>query len=184
MMEIVSCSNVTVVTRLIKKQIGAIFQGKLEMGPRALGNRSIIADPRMKDGKDRVNIVKNREWYRPFACSILEEHAREWFEMGRLDSSPWMSYAIPVKKNKWEKIPAVVHVDGTCRLQTVNREQNPFYYDLIQQFYKQTNIPLILNTSFNLAGEPIVFNPGRALDVFTDSDLDFVYFPEVEKILI
>ena len=184
MMEIVSCSNVTVVTRLIKKQIGAIFQGKLEMGPRALGNRSIIADPRMKDGKDRVNIVKNREWYRPFACSILEEHAREWFEMGRLDSSPWMSYAIPVKKNKWEKIPAVVHVDGTCRLQTVNREQNPFYYDLIQQFYKQTNIPLILNTSFNLAGEPIVFNPGRALDVFTNSDLDFVYFPEVEKILI
>ena len=184
MMEIVSCSNVTVVTRLIKKQIGAIFQGKLEMGPRALGNRSIIADPRMKDGKDRVNIVKNREWYRPFACSILEEHAREWFEMGRLDSSPWMSYAIPVKKNKWEKIPAVVHVDGTCRLQTVNREQNPFYYDLINQFYKQTNIPLILNTSFNLAGEPIVFNPGRALDVFTNSDLDFVYFPEVEKILI
>ena len=184
MMEIVSCSNVTVVTRLIKKQIGAIFQGKLEMGPRALGNRSIIADPRMKDGKDRVNIVKNREWYRPFACSILEEHAREWFEMGRLDSSPWMSYAIPVKKNKWKKIPAVVHVDGTCRLQTVNREQNPFYYDLINQFYKQTNIPLILNTSFNLAGEPIVFNPGRALDVFTNSDLDFVYFPEVEKILI
>ena len=184
MMEIVSCSNVTVVTRLIKKQIGAIFQGKLEMGPRALGNRSIIADPRMKDGKDRVNIVKNREWYRPFACSILEEHAREWFEMGRLDSSPWMSYAIPVKKNKWEKIPAVVHVDGTCRLQTVNREQNPFYYDLIQQFYKQTNIPLILNTSFNLAGEPIVFNPGRALDVFTNSVLDFVYFPEMEKILI
>jgi len=183
-MEIVSCSNVTVVTRLIKKQIGAIFQGKLEMGPRALGNRSIIADPRMKDGKDRVNIVKNREWYRPFACSILEEHAREWFEMGRLDSSPWMSYAIPVKKNKWEKIPAVVHVDGTCRLQTVNREQNPFYYDLIQQFYKQTNIPLILNTSFNLAGEPIVFNPGRALDVFTNSVLDFVYFPEMEKILI
>ena len=184
MMEIVSCSNVTVVTRLIKKQIGAIFQGKLEMGPRALGNRSIIADPRMKDGKDRVNIVKNREWYRPFACSILEEHAREWFEMGRLDSSPWMSYAIPVKKNKWKKIPAVVHVDGTCRLQTVNREQNPFYYDLINQFYKQTNIPLILNTSFNLAGEPIVFNPGRALDVFTNSVLDFVYFPEMEKILI
>ena len=184
MMEIVSCSNIDVVTKLIKKQIGAIFQGKLELGPRALGNRSIIADPRMKDGKDRVNIVKNREWYRPFACSILEEHAREWFEMGRLDSSPWMSYAIPVKKNKRGKIPAVVHVDGTCRLQTVNREQNPFYYDLINQFYKQTNIPLILNTSFNLAGEPIVFNPGRALDVFTNSDLDFVYFPEVEKILI
>jgi len=183
-MEIISCSNINVVTRLIRKQIGAIFQGKLEIGPRALGNRSIIADPRMDDGKDRVNVVKNREWYRPFACSVLEEHVSDWFKMGRLTSSPWMSYAIPVKEDKWKEIPAVVHVDGTCRLQTVNREQNPFYYDLINQFYKQTNVPLILNTSFNLAGEPIVFNPGRALDVFENSDLDFVYFPEVEKILI
>ena len=169
---------------ILKYGYVAHFNGKAEFGDRALGNRSIIADPRMKDGKDRVNVVKNREWYRPFACSILEEHAHEWFEMGRLNSSPWMSYAIPVKEDKWKQIPAVVHEDGTCRLQTVNHKQNPFYYDLISEFYKQTNIPLILNTSFNLAGQPIVFNPARAIDIFLDSQLKFVYFPEIKKVVI
>ena len=157
-MHSVNCDNADVVRRLVDKEIGAIFQGKMELGPRALGNRSIIADPRMEDGKDRVNVIKNREWYRPFACSILEEHAHDWFEMGRLKSSPYMSYAIPVKENKWKEIPAVIHVDGTCRLQTVNKEQNPLYYNLIKEFYDRTDVPLILNTSFNLAGEPMVFN--------------------------
>ena len=95
-----------------------------------------------------------------------------------------MSYAIPVKEDKWKQIPAVVHEDGTCRLQTVNHKQNPFYYDLISEFYKQTNIPLILNTSFNLAGQPIVFNPARAIDIFLDSQLKFVYFPEIKKVVI
>ena len=183
-MKTIDCTIGDIASKLIDKEIGAWYQGKLEAGPRALGNRSIIADPRMTDGKDRVNIVKNREWYRPFACSILEEHAHEWFEMGRLNSSPWMSYAIPVKEDKWKQIPAVVHEDGTCRLQTVNHKQNPFYYDLISEFYKQTNIPLILNTSFNLAGQPIVFNPARAIDIFLDSQLKFVYFPEIKKVVI
>ena len=183
-MKTIDCTIGDIASKLIDKEIGAIFQGKLELGPRALGNRSIIADPRMKDGKDRVNVVKNREWYRPFACSILEEHAHEWFEMGRLNSSPWMSYAIPVKEDKWKQIPAVEHEEGTCRLQTVNHKQNPFYYDLISEFYKQTNIPLILNTSFNLAGQPIVFNPARAIDIFLDSQLKFVYFPEIKKVVI
>lgn len=183
-MEALKCTVKDIVSKLINKEIGAIFQGKLELGPRALGNRSIIADPRMEDGKDRVNEVKNREWYRPFACSILEEHAHEWFEMGRLKSSPFMSYAIPVKEDKWKEIPAVIHEDGTCRLQTVNKEQNPFYYDLLKEFYKQTGIPLILNTSFNLAGEPMVFNPARAIHIFLNSKLNFVWFPEIEKAVI
>tara|TARA_Y100000782_G_C10094881_1_gene227819 strand:+ start:45 stop:596 length:552 start_codon:yes stop_codon:yes gene_type:complete len=183
-MKAIECTVEDIVSKLINKEIGAIFQGKLELGPRALGNRSIIADPRMKDGKDRVNLVKNREWYRPFACSILEEHAHEWFKMGRLRSSPWMSYAIPVKEDKWKQIPAVVHEDGTCRLQTVNHKQNPFYYDLISEFYNQTNIPLILNTSFNLAGQPITFNPAKAIDIFLDSQLKFVYFPEIKKVVV
>ena len=182
-MKTLTCTVKDIISKLINKEIGAIFQGKLELGPRALGNRSIIADPRMEDGKDKVNIVKNREWYRPFACSILEEHAHDWFEMGRLKSSPWMSYAIQVKENKWKQIPAVIHEDGTCRLQTVNKEQNPLYYDLISEFYKQTNIPLILNTSFNLAGQPIVFNPAQAVDVFLSSELNFVYFPEIKKVI-
>jgi len=183
-MHSIDCNNIDVVNRLINKEVGAIFQGKMELGPRALGNRSIIADARMKDGKDRVNIIKNREWYRPFACSILEEHAHDWFEMGRLKSSPFMSYAIPVKKDKWEKIPAVIHVDGTCRLQTVNKNQNPLYYELIEEFYKQTDVPLILNTSFNLAGEPMVFNPGKAISVLQESDLDFLYMPEIKKMVL
>lgn len=183
-MKTIDCTIGDIASKLIDKEIGAIFQGKLELGPRALGNRSIIADPRMKDGKDRVNVVKNREWYRPFACSILEEHAHDWFKMGQLRSSPWMSYAIPVKEDKRKQIPAVIHEDGTCRLQTVNKEQNPLYYDLISEFYKQTNIPLILNTSFNLAGEPIVFNPAKAIDVFLSSKLNFVYFPEIKKVVV
>jgi len=95
-----------------------------------------------------------------------------------------MSYAIQVKENKWKQIPAVIHEDGTCRLQTVNKEQNPLYYDLISEFYKQTNIPLILNTSFNLAGQPIVFNPAQAVDVFLSSELNFVYFPEIKKVIV
>ncbi|RZD43458.1 MAG: hypothetical protein CXT73_00375 [Methanobacteriota archaeon] len=183
-MKATKCTIKDIVSKLINKEIGAIFQGKLELGPRALGNRSIIADPRMKDGKDRVNVVKNREWYRPFACSILEEHAHEWFEMGRLNSSPWMSYAIPVKEDKWKQIPAVIHEDGTCRLQTVNSTQNPLYYNLISEFYKQTGVPLILNTSFNLAGQPIAFNPAIAIDVFLSSKLNFVYFPEIEEVVV
>ena len=183
-MHSIDCNDADIVRRLVDKEIGAIFQGKMELGPRALGNRSIIADPRMEDGKDRVNVIKNREWYRPFACSILEEHAHDWFEMGRLKSSPYMSYAIPVKENKWKEIPAVIHVDGTCRLQTVNKEQNPLYYNLIKEFYDRTDVPLILNTSFNLAGEPMVFNPGKAISVLQESDLDFLYMPEIKKMVL
>jgi len=183
-MKTLNCTIKDIVSKLLNKEIGAIFQGKLELGPRALGNRSIIADPRIEDGKERVNEVKNREWYRPFACSILEEYAHDWFKMGRLSSSPWMSYAIPVKEDKRKQIPAVIHVDGTCRLQTVTKEQNPIYYNLIKEFYDQTEIPLILNTSFNLAGQPMVFNPAKAIDVFLSSKLNFVWFPEIEKAVV
>ena len=183
-METLRCTIKDIASKLLNNEIGAIFQGKLELGPRALGNRSIIADPRIEDGKERVNEVKNREWYRPFACSILEEYAHDWFKMGRLSSSPWMSYAIPVKEDKWKQIPAVIHVDGTWRLQTVTKEQNPIYYNLIKEFYDQTEIPLILNTSFNLAGQPMVFNPAKAIDVFLSSKLNFVWFPEIEKAVV
>ena len=172
-----------IVKKLTNKEIGAIFQGQLEMGPRALGNRSIIADPRMEDGKDRVNVIKNREWFRPFACSVLENHAHEWFEMGRLKTSPYMSYAIPVKENKRKEIPAVIHVDGTCRLQTVNKQQNPFYYNLIKEFYNKTDVPLILNTSFNLAGYPMVHHLFHAVKILSTSQLDFLYLPEIKKVI-
>ena len=183
-MHSIDCNDADIVRRLVDKEIGAIFQGKMELGPRALGNRSIIADPRMEDGKDRVNVIKNREWYRPFACSILEEHAHDWFEMGRLKSSPYMSYAIPVKENKWKEIPAVIHVDGTCRLQTVNKEQNPLYYNLIKEFYNKTDVPLILNTSFNLAGMPMVSNLNSAFFTLNNSKLNFLCLPEINTLII
>lgn len=172
-----------VVSRLLDQQIGAIFQGKAEMGARALGNRSIMFDPRVKDGKDIVNRVKRREWYRPFAASILEEHAKDWFKMGKLTSSPWMLYALPVIPEQAEKIPAVVHVDCTCRAQTVTPEQNKHWYDLIAAFHANTEVPLVLNTSFNLAGEPLVHTREDALSTLRRSDLDFVYFPESMEIV-
>jgi carbamoyltransferase len=172
-----------VAKRLVDQQVGAIFQGRAEMGARALGNRSIICDPRIPNGKDIVNRVKKREWYRPFAATILEEHASEWFDMGQLKSSPWMLFALPTLPNRLTEIPAVLHVDGTCRAQTVNPDQNLHWYELIQAFYEQTNVPLVHNTSFNLAGEPLVHTREDALDTLRRSELDFVYFPETGEVV-
>jgi carbamoyltransferase len=167
-----------VVDRLLDRQVGAIFQGKAEMGARALGNRSIIFDPRVPDGKDIVNRIKKREWYRPFAATVLEQHAADWFVLGRLTSSPWMLYALPTRPERIAQIPAVVHVDGTCRAQTVTPAQNPKWYDLILAFFEQTGVPLLLNTSFNLAGEPLVHTRRDALETLQRSALDFVYFAD------
>jgi carbamoyltransferase len=171
------------VARLLDRQVGAIFQGKAEMGARALGNRSIIFDPRVPDGKDIVNRIKQREWYRPFAAAVLEQHAADWFVLGRLTSSPWMLYALPTRPERIARIPAVVHVDGTCRAQTVTHAQNPKWYDLIHAFFEQTGVPMLLNTSFNLAGEPLVHSRHDALDTFRRSALDFVYFADAEEII-
>ena len=171
------------VARLLAQQVGAIFQGKAEMGARALGNRSIIFDPRVPNGKDIVNRVKQREWYRPFAASVLEQHAAAWFVLGKLTSSPWMLYALPTKPERIAQIPAVVHLDGTCRAQTVTRAQNPRWYDLIFAFFEQTGVPLLLNTSFNLAGEPLVHTRHDALDTLKRSALDFIYFADDEEIV-
>jgi carbamoyltransferase len=173
----------TVTDYLIEGKIGAIFKGLPEMGSRALGNRSIIADPRMSKGKDKVNKVKNREWYRPFAASILLEECNDWFEMGNLEESPWMLFAIPVKEDKWEQIPAVIHKDGTCRIQTVTREENGAYYEVIEDFYNKTGVPLLLNTSLNLAGEPLVHSKEDAEEILQRSSLDFIYFSDENLLL-
>jgi carbamoyltransferase len=163
--------------------IVSVLQGSSEGGPRALGNRSILFDPRVKNGKDIVNIVKKREWFRPFACSILSEHSRNWFDMHCLDESPHMMYALDALPGVKEKIPAVVHVDNTCRVQTVTREQNKHFYDLIQEFYKITGVPLLLNTSFNLAGDPLVETIEDALNTLRKSELEYLYLPEIGKLI-
>jgi carbamoyltransferase len=162
---------------ILQQEIVAIFQGHSEWGPRALGNRSLLFDPRNKDGKDIVNKVKNREWYRPFAGSCLLEHADDWFEMGVIKESPYMTYAIPVKEEKKKLIPSITHVDGTCRIQTVTKEQNKKFYELIEEFYKRTEVPILFNTSFNLAGEPLVETLDDAHSTIERSDLNYLYLP-------
>lgn len=164
-------------------KIIALFQGRAEGGPRALGNRSLLFDPRREDGKDIVNRVKRREWFRPFAASVLEECASDWFDMAGLDSSPYMMYAVDVKADVVNKIPAVSHVDGTCRVQTVNTNQNPVLNSIIQEFFKKTGIPLILNTSLNLAGQPLVESVFDAIITLYNSEIDYVYFADIKKIV-
>ena len=147
------------------------YQGKMEWGPRALGNRSILADPRDEKMKDVLNEkIKHRESFRPFAPSILEEYVSEYFDMDR--PSPYMLLVAKVKKP--DKIPAVTHIDGTGRLQSVSKEVNPLYYDLINEFYKLTDVPVIINTSMNVMGEPIVNTPEHAHNMILKTDMDYL----------
>lgn len=164
------------------KNIVAIYQGRSEAGPRALGNRSFLYDPRDKFAKDFVNEVKKREPYRPFAASIMKEYANEWFDMAGLEESPFMMYAIDAKPNVYDIIPGVLHVDKTCRIQTVTEEQNYHYYHLIKSFYNLTSVPLLFNTSFNLAGETIVETLDDAIDTIKRCDVKYLYIPSDGKL--
>jgi carbamoyltransferase len=149
------------------------FQGRMEFGPRALGNRSIVVDPRRAEMKDILNArIKKREPFRPFAPSILEERVSEYFE--QTHPSPTMLMVYQVKKDKQSIIPAVTHVDGSGRLQTVSRETNPRYYQLISDFEKLTNVPVVLNTSFN-EDEPIVCTPEEAVNCFQRTRMDVLF---------
>lgn len=148
------------------------FQGRMEWGPRALGNRSIICDPRRSDMKEILNRkIKRRESFRPFAPSILREHVGEWFEEEA--DVPFMMQVFQVREEKRALIPAVTHVDGSGRLQTVHRETNPHYYSLIGSFHRKTGVPMVLNTSFN-ENEPVVCRPQEALDCFLRTKMDWV----------
>lgn len=149
------------------------FQGRSELGPRALGSRSILADPRPSENKDVVNArIKFREEFRPFAPSVLEEYCNQWFELE--NSSPYMLMIPKVREEKRGIIQAVTHVDGTARPQTVSKHTNPKYYSLIESFYKLTECPMILNTSFNVKGEAIVENPSDAIRCFFSTGLDYL----------
>jgi carbamoyltransferase len=142
----------------------------MEFGARALGNRSLLADPRRADMRDIINLrIKFRERFRPFAPSILEEHVREWFELD--ERAPYMEKVLPIRSDKRPQIPAVTHIDGSGRLQTVSRTTNPRYYALIERFYERTGVPIVLNTSLN-ENEPIVRTPAEAIDTFLRTDMD------------
>ncbi len=149
------------------------FQGRMEYGPRALGHRSILASPRRPEMKDIINArVKRREEFRPFAPAVLEDKAADYFVFD--GESPAMLFAAPVVEDKRSVIPAVTHVDGSARAQTVRREDNPLYYDLIKAFEAETGVPVIINTSFNIRGEPIVCTPDDAINCFLGTDIDFL----------
>jgi carbamoyltransferase len=176
-------SDADVVELMTQKNIVALFQGRSENGPRALGNRSLVFDPTFKDGKDFVNTVKRREYFRPFAGSILEEDAHSWFDLRGMPSSPHMMYAVNCQPGVEEKIPSIIHVDGTCRIQTVNKDENPLYYRLIKAFKDKTGIPIVFNTSFNLGGEPLVETLEDALWTLQQSQIEYLYLPEYGKLL-
>jgi carbamoyltransferase len=162
-----------IASELAEGKIVGWFQGRMEFGPRALGNRSILADPRRPDMKDLVNeSIKFRENWRPFAPSCLAEAASDYF-VG-CTAAPYMIVTYGVRPEKRSVIPAVTHIDNTARVQTVHAATNPRYHRLISEFGRQTGVPVLMNTSFNLRSEPIVCTPQDALKTFYSSGLDFL----------
>jgi len=165
-----------VVDRLTHSKVVSWFRGRFEWGPRALGHRSILADPRSIEMKEVVNLkIKFREPFRPFAPVVLEERAHEYFEMPTPEKyypARYMLLVAPIPEDKRDDIQAVCHVGGTGRLQTIRREWNPAYYRVVEKFGEATGVPVLLNTSYNLRGEPIVTTPQNALNTFAKSDID------------
>ena len=172
-----------VVKLLLDQNILSIFQGRSEAGPRALGNRTITFDPRNPNGKDIVNTVKMREGFRPFAASVLLEYTHEWFDLAGLDESPFMMYAVEALPGVADKVPSVIHVDNSCRIQTVTQKQNFHWYNLIKCFYEETGVPMLFNTSFNLAGETIVETLDDALSTLRRSKIEYLWLPEESKLI-
>ena len=165
-----------VADRLCEGQVGGWFQGRSELGPRALGHRSILADPRRPELKKRLNReIKQREAFRPLAPSVLAEHVYEWFDIDDVNChSPFMLRTIPFRAGLAAQVPAVSHVDNTARIQTVCKADEPNFYDLIRRFYERTNVPMLLNTSLNGSGQPIVETPRDALWTMLELGLDFM----------
>lgn len=172
------CTAKDVASLLAEGKSVAIFQGQAEAGPRALGHRSILLDATIKNGKDVVNKIKTREWYRPFAGIVLKEDADQYFDMVGLEESKFMTINFDLKTDIF---PAITHVDNTSRIQTIDKESS--LYDILVEFKKITGHGVLLNTSFNLAGDPLVETPQEAIDVLNRSLLDHVYFPEIGKLV-
>jgi len=171
----------TVIELLNQQKIISIFNEKSESGRRALGNRSIFADPRSENIKDILNLkIKHRQWYRPFAPIILREYVSEWFEKDL--ESPYMNLILPFKKDKYNLVPGVVHFDGTGRVQTVKESDNNWLYNFLKKWNQKTNVPILLNTSFN-DREPIVETPQHAINCFLKTKIDYLYFPQIKTLV-
>ena len=163
----------TVVDNLVENKVIGWFQGKSEFGPRALGNRSILVNP-IFDNKDHLtDNIKYRESWRPYAPIMLEEELHNWFRIPK-KSSPYMLFNAHLLEDKIGRVPSVTHCDNTSRVQTVSKSLNGRAYTLLEKFYKRTEVPILLNTSFNVAGEPIVESPDNAINTFMNSNIDIL----------
>ena len=172
------------VAQILQEDPVAIFQSRSEQGQRGLGNRSLLMNPSHPQAQEKLNEIKKREWYRPFACSILQEEARNWFDMKGLSESPYMMYVFNLLESKKNILKSGISKNNTSRIQTVTKSNNQNYYNLIKSFYKLTNIPLVINTSLNLPGEVLVETMYDLYNLFNNSPLKYIYLPEINKIII
>jgi carbamoyltransferase len=168
---------------LLDNKFICVFNERSESGSRSLGNRSLIFNPTISSNKDTINEIKGREKFRPLACSILLDHTEKWFDMNGVEESPFMTYSFDVNPEKEHLISSVIHVDGSCRLQTVSKQNNLNYYSIIENFFNLSNVPLVGNTSFNLAGDPIVETIEDAIKTIHLSKLNYLYFPECKFLI-
>jgi carbamoyltransferase len=160
----------------------AVYRGIAEAGQRALGNRSIFFNPLNFEAKNIVNKIKKREWYRPFACVVLEEDADVYFNLGKIKSSPFMTICFPVRSEYVKMLSGITHIDNTCRIQTISKN-NSYLYELLQEFKKLSGHGILLNTSFNLSGEPLVETPTDAVKTLNNSSLDYLWFEETQQLV-
>ena len=170
------------VAKILLEDPVAIFQSRREQGQRGLGNRSLLMSPLHKNSQEKLNKIKKREWFRPFACSILKEKTKEWFDM-TIDESPYMMYVFDLKKEKEGILKAGLAVDNKSRIQTVDKDRNLNYYNLIKSFEKLTGVPILINTSLNLPGEVLVETMNDLKELFETSELDYIYLPEINKLI-
>lgn len=177
-------SNEEEISNILINEPVALFQGRSEQGQRGLGNRSLLIDATNLKAIQKINLIKKREWYRPFACSILEENMKDWFIVDNDRCPYYMMFVFKAKKNKIKKINSVISKDRTCRLQAVTPNHNLNYYNLIKSFYKKTKIPLLLNTSLNLPGETIVEDLNDLKNMFINSSLKYAWLPDIKKLII
>jgi carbamoyltransferase len=174
------CTTKDIANFLKQQKTVAVFNELSEAGPRALGNRSILFDPTNKNAKDIVNTIKKREWYRPFAGMILEDKFNDYFDTLGLKSSEFMCVSFQCKQP--DKIPGVVHIDNSCRVQTIN-EELPHIFELLTEWNNISNCPVLLNTSFNLSGKPLIETQQEAIKTFNSTDIDILWFPETKTYL-
>jgi len=172
------------VSKILLEEPVAIFQSRSEQGQRGLGNRSLLMSPLHQEAQGKLNNIKKREWYRPFACSILQEEVKKWFDMKNKEESPYMMYLFKLLDNKINILKSGIAIDNTSRVQTVKKSNNEHFYNLLKSFNKLTNVPILINTSLNLPGEVLVETIDDLLYFINNSKLKYIYLPEIQKLII